>query len=94
MQVVLGLLASLFAIGYVFLLAALARRILGVPVGWIRSVVFGAVMIGVGGSVLTFVIARAHLVVDGRLTVNVAVAASAPPLPPNGRNSRRTSWAR
>ncbi|HWE88735.1 MAG TPA: AarF/UbiB family protein [Pseudonocardiaceae bacterium] len=67
MQFVLGLVGVLFWALFVVLLAAMARQILGVPVGWTRAVIFGLVMTGISSSLLVFVLDKAGLVAGGRL---------------------------
>jgi ubiquinone biosynthesis protein len=74
MQLVNGLVAALFWVVSVLLLAGLARRILGVPVGWWRSVVFGLVLVAVSPSVLGFVGDRSGLLDGDRLVGNSAAA--------------------
>ncbi|MBE9940223.1 ABC1 kinase family protein [Cellulosimicrobium cellulans] len=57
MQVVSGLLVGLFGlvftVGMLLLLAATARRVMGAPVGWIRSAVVALAMLSVASWVLT-----------------------------------------
>lgn len=43
-------------------LALLARRTLGVPVGWVRAIVVGIGVVGFGAPILSFVADRLHLV--------------------------------
>ncbi len=74
MQVVVGLFASAFTLVFVFLLAALARRVLGVPVGWLRAVIFSVVVVGVSSSLLTFIANRSGLIAGSRLLVSPGVA--------------------
>lgn len=77
MQVVAGLFGVLLWFVFVLLLAALARRILGVPVGWLRAVVFGLVLVGVSSPLLVFVADRSGLLVAGnRLTGSPGAAAA------------------
>src|SRR5690242_331334 len=75
MQVVLGVIGAVFWVVFVLLLAGLARRILGVPVGWTRAVVFGLVLVGTASPILVFTAERAGLVVGGRIVGNPAAAA-------------------
>jgi ubiquinone biosynthesis protein len=74
MQLVNGLLVVLFWVVSVLLLAGLARRILGVPVGWWRSVVFGLVLVAVSPTVLGFVGDRSGLLAGDRLVGSSAAA--------------------
>lgn len=74
MQVVFGLFASALTVAFVFLLAALARRVLGVPVGWLRAVIFSVVVVGVSSSLLTFLADRTGLAAGSRLLVSPGVA--------------------
>lgn len=69
-----GLVVVLFWALSVLALAGLARRILGVPVGWWRSVVFGLALVGFSPSILGFVGDRSGLLDDGRLVGNSAAA--------------------
>ena len=75
MQVVQALVGALFWVAFVLLLAALGRRILGVPVGWARAVIFGLVLVGATTPILVSIVGRAGLVVGGRLVGNPAAAA-------------------
>ena len=75
MQFVVGLVGVVSWAVFVLLLAALARRILGVPVGWARAVVFGLVLVGASSPIVVFVARRAGLVVGDRLVGNPAPAA-------------------
>ena len=74
MQVVLGLVGVVSWAAFVLLLAALARRILGVPVGWARSVIFGLVLVGASSPIVVFVANRAGLVAGDRLVGSPAAA--------------------
>jgi ubiquinone biosynthesis protein len=74
MALVNGLVVVLFWVVSVLLLAGLARRILGVPVGWWRSVVFGLVLVAVSPPILRFVGDRSGLLVGDRLTGSSAAA--------------------
>jgi len=74
MQVVAWLVGALSWIAFVVLLAALARRILGVPVGWTRAVVFGLVLVGVTSPILVFIADRSGLLAGNRVVGNPAVA--------------------
>jgi ubiquinone biosynthesis protein len=67
MQALLGLVAVAFSIAFVLLLAALARQILGVPVGWLRSIVFGYAIVAASSPLLVFVAHRAGFLVNNRL---------------------------
>ncbi|HVV20497.1 MAG TPA: hypothetical protein VHF06_13750 [Pseudonocardiaceae bacterium] len=69
-----GLIGVLSWVLFVVLLAALARRILGVPVGWTRAVVFGLVLVAVSSPLLVFVARRSGLVVGDRLVGSAASA--------------------
>lgn len=74
MHVLSGLILVLFWAVSVLVLAGLARRILGVPVGWSRSVLFGLVLVAVVPSLLGFVGDRSGLLAAGRLVGNSAAA--------------------
>jgi ubiquinone biosynthesis protein len=75
MGVVFGLITGVLTVLFVVLLAGLARRVLGVPVGWLRAVVFGLIVVAVSSSsLLTFLARHTGLVVDGRLVVNPGAA--------------------
>lgn len=50
------------------LLAALARRVLGVPVGWPRSIVIGLMISGMSNPLVFYLLDRAGLMVDGTYT--------------------------
>ena len=73
MQIVLGIVDIVFFAAFVLLLAALARRILAVPVGWTRSIVFALVVVGVSAPLLVTVVTRAGLMVGTRITANPGV---------------------
>jgi ubiquinone biosynthesis protein len=73
MQVVFGVITTVLTVVFVFLLAGLARRILGAPVGWFRAIVFGIASIGFDSSLLGYVAVRSGLIVDGRLAVDPLV---------------------
>jgi len=64
----------LFWLVCVWLLAVLARRILGVPVGWTRTVIFGLVLVGSDYPLLLFVAHRSGLAVGNRLVGSPAAA--------------------
>lgn len=51
-----------FVVGYIAMLAFLARRTLGVPVGWLRALVVGVGVMTLGAPTLGFVADRLHLV--------------------------------
>lgn len=74
MGVMVGLLTSVVTVLFVLLLAVLARRVLGVPVGWLRTVVFSVVVVAVTSSLLTFVGRRAGLFDGTRLLVSPGAA--------------------
>ncbi|MEV8029445.1 ABC1 kinase family protein [Cellulosimicrobium funkei] len=79
MQVVSGLLVGLFGlvftVGMLLLLAATARRVMGAPVGWIRSAVVALAMLSVASWVLTGGLLDAGWSrPDGTLTVAPGVA--------------------
>src|SRR5689334_20439460 len=74
-QVVLGLVGALLWVVFVLLFAGLARRILGVPVGWTRAVIFALVLLAVSGPLLVFVTNRSGLLVGTRLVGSPAAAA-------------------
>lgn len=74
MQLLTGLIVVAFWVVSVLLLAGLARRVLGVPVGWWRSVVFGLVLVAASPPLLRFVGARSGLLDGGRLTGRPAAA--------------------
>ncbi|MEV6844845.1 AarF/UbiB family protein [Actinoplanes sp. NPDC051411] len=74
MALVNGLVAVLFWVVSVLVLAGLARRVLGVPVGWWRSVVFGLLLVAVSPSVLGFVGDRSGLLAGDRLVGDSAAA--------------------
>ena len=76
MQVVLGLVGALFWVLFVLLFAGLARRILGVPVGWTRAVIFALVLLAVSGPLLLFVTNRSGLLSGTHLVGSPAAAAS------------------
>lgn len=76
MQWVTGLVVVLSWVVFVLLLAALARRILGVPVGWTRAVVFGLVLVAVSSPLVVFVADRSGLVRQDRLVGSPAPAAA------------------
>lgn len=66
---------ALFCLVFVSLLAGLARRILGVPVGWARAVVLGLVLVCADYPLLLFVVHRSGLVAGDRLVGSHAAAA-------------------
>ncbi|WP_236791295.1 hypothetical protein [Amycolatopsis sp. GM8] len=74
MDFLFGLVTALFAVLFVVLLAGLARRIPGVPVGWLRTIVFAVVVVSAGSSLLTFVASRAGLISGTQVVVNPATA--------------------
>jgi ubiquinone biosynthesis protein len=74
MQLLTGLSVVLWWVVSVLLLAGLARRILGVPVGWWRSVIFGLLLVAFSPSLLRFVGDRSGLLAGDRLTGNQAAA--------------------
>jgi ubiquinone biosynthesis protein len=74
MALVNGLVAVLFWVVSVLVLAGLARRVLGVPVGWWRSVVFGLLLVAVSPAILGFVGDRSGLLDGDRLVGNSAAA--------------------
>lgn len=76
MQWVTGLLGLVTGAVFVLLLAVLARRILGVPVGWIRAVVLGLVLIGVSSPLIVYVAQRSGLVAHNRLVGSPGPAAA------------------
>jgi ubiquinone biosynthesis protein len=75
MQVAAGLIGVLLWALSVLVLAGLARRILGVPVGWLRAGILGLVLVAVSPALVVFVGERAGLVVHHRAVGNPAVTA-------------------
>ncbi|HEX4722413.1 MAG TPA: AarF/UbiB family protein [Pseudonocardiaceae bacterium] len=73
MRIVVGIVDVVFFAVFVVLLAALARRILAVPVGWTRSILFALIVIGVSAPLLVTVVTRAGLMVGDRVTANPGV---------------------
>ncbi|TCP47213.1 ubiquinone biosynthesis protein [Tamaricihabitans halophyticus] len=73
MEFAVGVSGSVIAVLFVFLLAGLARRVLGVPVGWPRAVVLGFVVAGATSSLLVIILERAGLVSGTRLLVDPGV---------------------
>ncbi|HEX7658286.1 MAG TPA: AarF/UbiB family protein [Pseudonocardiaceae bacterium] len=70
MQFLLALVATALSVVFVLLLAVLARQILGVPVGWFRSIVFGYAIVGLSTPVMTFVATKAGFFTQGHLIGN------------------------